>query len=435
VAVVAGGGGARAPPNTAAPTLSPTAPPTISPAPTLSPTAPPTISSAPTRSPTDAPTESPFVELTGVGTAWTCVAETECPITWSASPSCASIRVKVFVDGALVDSGEEANDGAATQVVPQEAAVGASHEMVLVCVDDPSLTDAKHFAVSWTPAPTASPTDAPTASPTDAPTPDPTAEPTVFTIFVAPTVGPTAAPTPAPTDSFIEITAVGDGFTCVSLVECVVTWTYRGDPSACETVTLEFFQDGVLKDSETTANDGSTSEVVPGEAELTAHSMTIACDGGGPSDAADFDVSVTPAPSPEPTASFIEITAVGDGFTCVSLVECVVTWTYRGPADACATVTLEFFEDGVLKDAETTANDGTTSAVVPGEAEWTTHSMTIACDDVALADAKDFEVSVTPAPSPEPTVEPTPEPTSRPTSRPTGPTRRSSPLWTPPPSS
>ena len=103
------------------------------------------------------------------------------------------------------------------------------------------------------------------------------------------TRAPTTAPTTAvPTASFLEITSIGTGSTCVAYVECEVLWVYRGDSAVCAEVevTVEDMN-GTLIETETTANDGQQTKTVPGAAEVNEYTMTIAC-----SDDASFGASL-----------------------------------------------------------------------------------------------------------------------------------------------
>ncbi|KAH8097410.1 hypothetical protein JL720_301 [Aureococcus anophagefferens] len=100
-------------------------------------------------------------------------------------------------------------------------------------------------------------------------------------------------------------------------------------------------------------------------------------------------------PSSPPTASFLRITSIGAGATCVSGVECEVLWVYRGDPGACATVDVEVSDsDGTVVRAETATNDGQQAQTVAGDAEVSTYILTLACsDDPTLADSAEFEVS------------------------------------------
>ncbi|KAH8049699.1 hypothetical protein JL722_11765 [Aureococcus anophagefferens] len=103
----------------------------------------------------------------------------------------------------------------------------------------------------------------------------------------------------------------------------------------------------------------------------------------------------TLAPTLAPSASFLRITSIGIGSTCVSGVECDVLWVYRGDPGACATVDVEVSDsDGTVVRAETATNDGQQTQTVAGDAEISTYTLTLACsDDVTLADSAEFEVS------------------------------------------
>ncbi|KAH8055791.1 ubiquitin protein ligase [Aureococcus anophagefferens] len=135
----------------------------------------------------------------------------------------------------------------------------------------------------------------------------------------------------------------------------------------------------------------------------------------------------TPAPTAEPTfaptASFLRITAFGDGWTCVAEARCELRWDYRGDADACATIAVSAVSSaGVETYSRTTANDGEAKSEVLADINADAYTVTIACtDDATIADSRDFQVSYTPAPSPEPTPAPSPRPTvPAPSPAPTG---------------
>ncbi|EGB01900.1 hypothetical protein AURANDRAFT_69385, partial [Aureococcus anophagefferens] len=105
-------------------------------------------------------------------------------------------------------------------------------------------------------------------------------------VTVAPTVTPTAipsatpaGPSPLPTASFVEIASIGTESTCVSLVECDLLWTYRGDPGACATVSAVVADlEGNVVASDSLDNDGEDVQVVPGDAEVNEYTLTLACD-------------------------------------------------------------------------------------------------------------------------------------------------------------
>ncbi|KAH8064734.1 hypothetical protein JL722_1614 [Aureococcus anophagefferens] len=99
-------------------------------------------------------------------------------------------------------------------------------------------------------------------------------------------------------------------------------------------------------------------------------------------------------PSSTPTASFLRITSIGIGATCVSGVECDLLWVYRGDPGACATVDAEVSDRTGPSSAETATNDGQQTQTVAGDAEVSTYTLTLACsDDATLADSAEFEVS------------------------------------------
>jgi surface protein len=148
-----------------------------------------------------------------------------------------------------------------------------------------------------TPKPTALPTIAPTTAPTAAPTASPSSAPSP-----SPSSTPSATPSSPPSASFLRITSIGTGATCVSGVECDVLWVYRGDPGACATVDVEVSDpDGTVVRAETATNDGQQTQTVAGDAEISTYTLTLACsDDATLADSAEFEVSFTPAPTIEP---------------------------------------------------------------------------------------------------------------------------------------
>ncbi|KAH8074825.1 protein kinase [Aureococcus anophagefferens] len=112
----------------------------------------------------------------------------------------------------------------------------------------------------------------------------------------------------------------------------------------------------------------------------------------------------TPAPTAEPTfaptfaptASFLRITAFGDGWTCVAETRCELRWDYRGDADACATVAVSAVSSaGVETYSRTTANDGAAKSEVLADINADAYTVTIACtDDATIADSRDFQSSL-----------------------------------------
>ena len=164
-------GASSTPHSTLAPTTSPT--PAPSPAPTASPTSAPTVSPtpAPSTSPTPAPSPAPtaaptasFIEITRIGTAFTCVANHECELVWvyRGDPgACETVIVETvdLADGVLAEE-TTTNDGNHTTLFFGDAETN-EFTVRLTCDPDASLTDSKQFAVSFTPAPTSAPSAAP----------------------------------------------------------------------------------------------------------------------------------------------------------------------------------------------------------------------------------------------------------------------------------
>ncbi|KAH8069274.1 hypothetical protein JL721_6094 [Aureococcus anophagefferens] len=76
-------------------------------------------------------------------------------------------------------------------------------------------------------------------------------------------------------------------------------------------------------------------------------------------------------PSSAPTATFIQIESIGTGWTCVAGLACETTWTYRGSADACATVqvTVALRDGDVVATQTGVANDGDSEVNVADAAQ------------------------------------------------------------------
>ena len=205
---------------------------------------------APTKKPTLEPT-APSLEITAVGTLSTCVSGVECTVAWDyrgGSSVCRTLDLAVAdKDGNVVVSGTADNDGAITSVVSGDAEV-SEYTMTLACADDPAVAASYDFQVSYTLAPTREPTREPTRKPTRKPTLEPTRE-------------PTREPTVTPTASFLQITSIGTGSTCVHDVECEVLWIYSGDSSSwpwpCMTLDVVVADlDGTVVGTTTATNDG-----------------------------------------------------------------------------------------------------------------------------------------------------------------------------------
>ncbi|KAH8050192.1 hypothetical protein JL721_11453 [Aureococcus anophagefferens] len=152
--------------------------------------------------------------------------------------------------------------------------------------------------------PSSSPSAAPSPSPSAAPTSNPSSSPSAAP-SPSPSASPSAGPSPLPTASFVEIASIGTESTCVSLVECDLLWTYRGDPGACATVSAVVADlEGNVVASDSLDNDGEDVQVVPGDAEVNEYTLTLACDDDATvTDSIDFQVSYTPAPTMAPTTA------------------------------------------------------------------------------------------------------------------------------------
>ena len=120
-----------------------------------------------------------------------------------------------------------------------------------------------------------------------------------------PTPAPSAAPTRAPTAPSLEITSVGVMATCVSGVACDVAWAYTGAAAACATLDVAVTDvAGAVVGATTTPNDGFTTRVTAGDAEVSDYTLTLRCaDDAAVAASYDFRVSYTPAPTFSPTAA------------------------------------------------------------------------------------------------------------------------------------
>ncbi|KAH8054995.1 hypothetical protein JL722_8413 [Aureococcus anophagefferens] len=392
----------------------------------------------------------------------TCVSGVECTLTWDYQgdgASCASIVATVTntADGSTVDGSALDNDGSHTIVVPGSAEV-STYDITLACSDGTCASDSATFDVSYTfPPPSrrrfrrrrqavvsadghsvrrahAEAYAFPDPRPTPSPTPEPSPEPTP---------APTPEPTAAPTGCFLSVVSIGSSMTCVSGVECTLTWDYQGDGASCASIvaTVTNTADGSTVDGSALDNDGSHTIVVPGSAEVSTYDITLACsDGTCASDSATFDVSYTFPPSPEPTTvspttsvpsraptaspsvepasaptpspswaptgCSVGIVDVGTLFTCVAGVECALSWEYRGDAAACEDVTVTVAtSDGAVVASNTIANDESHSVVVSADAEVNSYTLTLACaDGTCASDSCVVDVSYTPHPTAAPTT-------------------------------
>ncbi|KAH8064838.1 hypothetical protein JL722_1725 [Aureococcus anophagefferens] len=106
----------------------------------------------------------------------------------------------------------------------------------------------------------------------------PTTSPYFTLVGPDPTPAPSAAPTRAPTAPSLEITSVGVMATCVSGVACDVAWAYRGAAAACATLDVAVTDvAGAVVGSTTTPNDGFTTRVTAGDAEVSDYTLTLRC--------------------------------------------------------------------------------------------------------------------------------------------------------------
>ncbi|KAH8045347.1 hypothetical protein JL721_12644 [Aureococcus anophagefferens] len=199
----------------------------------------------------------------------------------------------------------------------------------------------------------------PSALPSAGPSPLPSAAPSA-----SPSASPSALPTIVPTASFIEITSMGTESTCVHDVECELLWVYRGDSSACATLTAVFTDpDGnVVQTADILDNDGQVTQVVSGDSTVNEYTLTLTCDG---------DASVTDSIDFQ-TADILDndgqVTQVVSGDATVS--EYTLTLTCDG--DASVTDSIDFQTDAVagagadyvpIPEASSYANGGTMESV------------------------------------------------------------------------
>ena len=101
--------------------------------------------------------------------------------------------------------------------------------------------------------------------------------------------------------------SIGTESTCVHDVECELLWVYRGDSSACATLTAVFTDpDGnVVQTADILDNDGQVTQVVSGDATVSEYTLTLTCDGDASvTDSIDFQVSYSSAPTMMPSSSW-----------------------------------------------------------------------------------------------------------------------------------
>ncbi|KAH8066911.1 hypothetical protein JL721_7902 [Aureococcus anophagefferens] len=104
------------------------------------------------------------------------------------------------------------------------------------------------------------------ASPSAGPSPLPSAAPSA-----CPSASPSAGPSPLPTASFVEIASIGES-ACIHGIECELLWVYRGDSSACATLTAVFTDpDGTVILTESLDNDGQETHIVSGDAAVSEY--------------------------------------------------------------------------------------------------------------------------------------------------------------------
>ncbi|KAH8047271.1 concanavalin A-like lectin/glucanase [Aureococcus anophagefferens] len=205
------------------------------------------------------------------------------------------------------------NDGQVTQVVSGDATV-SEYTLTLTCDGDASVTDSIDFQHGAVPIPERDavrrsvafakrgavpiPSSTPSATPSASPSATPSAPPSP---------SPSALPTIVPTASFLQISSIGTGSTCVHDVECELLWVYRGDSSACATLTAVFTDPGgnVVQAADILDNDGQVTQVVSGDSTVNEYTLTLTCDGDASvTDSIDFQVSYTPAPTMVPSSSW-----------------------------------------------------------------------------------------------------------------------------------
>ncbi len=140
----------------------------------------------------------------------------------------------------------------------------------------------------------------------------------------------------------------------------------------------------------------------------------------------------SPVPSPQPTASFIEVVEIGTAMACIAHVPCLVSWRTSGAEADCNKVTLTVrLNDGPCDTkqcdwvlTEQAPNDATpsTNIVVEGDVDdGSLYELVAWCpgSNLELKHVQAFSLLTTPAPTPAPSPAPTPRPTPRPTRLPT----------------
>ncbi|KAH8050218.1 hypothetical protein JL720_15409 [Aureococcus anophagefferens] len=457
-------------------------------------------SSGTSASPSSTPTAS-FLRITSIGIGATCVSGVECDLLWvyRGDPgACATVDVEVSdSDGTVVRAETATNDGQQTQTVAGDAEV-STYTLTLACSDDATLADSAEFEVSFTPAPTIAPSRSPSSF-TERTISDSVDGRSIYAIDID-SDGDVDALSASRDDDTIAwyendgdqsftqhlLSTLADGALCLYAIDIdgdgdvdvlsashaddTVAW-YENDGSqsfteriihtAAATATSVFAIDvdgdgdvdalSASAEDDTVAwyeNDCGTltpTPVSPSPSSAPSSSPSSspsAAPSSGPSAAPSSAPSSSPssspspapssapsaapfsAPSPSPssnpssstpsaapsstpsasppsstpTASFLRITSIGIGATCVSGVECDLLWVYRGDPGACATVDVEVSDSTGPSSAETATNDGQQTQTVAGDAEVSTYTLTLACsDDATLADSAEFEVSFTPA--------------------------------------
>ena len=235
---------------------SPVPSPAPSPVPTVIPTSCPT--STPTVTPTALPTATPtacFLDITGIGSGFTCIAGVECTVTWDFRGSgCATVQLEAWDDHdtfALINSAVLDNDGEETSMVP--ASAGDEMRIKLSCADGTGCASAEaQFYVSYSMPPSVAPS--------------------------------TSEPSASPTACFLEIDSIGtiDTFTCVAGTRCVAAWTHSGDADACGDVVITVRagsaadDDAALVVTSEYENDGRARVFIPPNANADDYVMTLA---------------------------------------------------------------------------------------------------------------------------------------------------------------
>ena len=198
---------------------------------TFAPTPRPSFSAMPTSPPSAIPTSVPsasptasFLELTSIGTQWTCVSLVECVVTWTyRGAGCSTVEFTASdTDGNVVETYSNISSAPGQNSYNQtvEGTVEISeYTLHIECADDASISDARSISISYTDAPTAVPTPmpsgapssvpsaVPSALPTSNPTGVPTSNPTTAAPTAVPSAVPTAIPTGVPTSSPTEVPA------------------------------------------------------------------------------------------------------------------------------------------------------------------------------------------------------------------------------------